>query len=936
MYRILGAFFLALISFHAAAQKGTVSGTITAPEGGRVQPMPFVNVVIKGTTTGATTDLDGKFSFQAEPGDQVLQVSFVGYEPVERPVKVVAGQTVTVDLELVTQGIDIKEFEVIQQVDREREGILLLERRESTALVQSIGAQELRKKGASDVAEGVQKMVGLTTVGGRYLVVRGLNDRYNSAYLNGLPLPSVDPDTKVSPLDIFPTDVVESISVTKNFTPELYGDFSGGAVDIVTKRATGKTMLKIGLGGGMNTQSTFQDFRSYNGGSTDFWGRDDGTRDIPPGVLGQGSSINGESLPFATNFSPTFSTAAPDVNFSLFGGTQFKLSENISLNVAASATYRNERRNRFGLVRIINTANDALIDYTSESWSFNTQGSALGTASLDLGKRHTIGYTMLLVNLSSDEHRLTYGEHFDYNDNVYARRFTFRQNALLTHQVAGNHRFGLDDRLTVEWSASSSKASAQEPDRRQLVYLYQPGDSEQEYRFNALDRLENHRWYSDLNEDETAARAGLSYRVLQRETEDGYLPVLLLRTGGQIKQKERSFGYDIFTYNLQQLNAANPGGVDVNRPDAYINNDSYTANILTINNSTGPESDHDIRQDIQAAYLTGEWDVVPGKVKVMGGSRLEVGDQRIVYRRQSDSFFQPRRVASISSTDLLPYGAVKVDLNERNVLRLSASQTISRPGFREMAPFEYTEFFAGVKNVGNPDLQNGINYNADVRFERYPAPGELMAVGVFGKRLEDPIEKVALATASGQLQSFRNTGEARVMGVEVELVRNLGSLLGKDSTLWNDFSLGTNLALLYSELTIGNEVNNGDGAAIVLTNDVRPLQGAAPYQVNFDLSYALSLTDSLQGTVTLAYNVNGPRVFAAGANGLGDQYELPVHTLNLILRGDVGAKWQVNLAFRNLLDARYRIEQETPNGTSLINDFRIGTSISAGLSYLIR
>ncbi len=935
MTRILGSFILALLALSTFAQKGTISGTITAPEAGKVQPMPFVNVVIKGTNTGATTDLDGRFSFLAEPGDHVLQVSFVGFEPMERPVTVVADAIATVDLELRTQGIDIKEFEVIQQVDREREGILLLERRESTALVQSIGAQELRKKGASDVAEGVQKMVGLSTVGGRYLVVRGLNDRYNSAYLNGLPLPSPDPDTKVPPLDIFPTAIIESISVTKGFTPELYGDFSGGAVDIVTKRATGKPMLKVGLGSGVNTASTFNGFRSYNGGSSDFWGRDDGTRSIPPGVLAQGSTINGETLPFATNFSPTSGNAAPDLNFNIFGGTSFKITEKITLNLAATAGYRKEERYRRGLLRIINTANIPLIDYTSESWSFNTQSSALGAASVDIGKRHTVGFTTMLVNLSSDEVRLTYGEHFDYQDNVYARRFTFRQNAMLVRQLAGKHAFGMDDRLTVEWSASASTASAQEPDRRQLVYLYQPGDREEEYRFNAIDRLENHRWYSDLSEQETAARAGLSYRILQQETENGFKPILLIRTGAQMKQKTRNFGYDIFTYNLQGINAANPDGVDVNNPDLYLTNDAYASNVLTINNVTGPESDHDIRQEIQAGYVTGEWDVVPGKVKVMGGGRLEVGDQRIVYRKQSDSFLQPRRVAQISSTDLLPYGAVKVDLNKSNILRLSASQTLSRPGFREMAPFEYTEFFAGTKNIGNPDLQNGTNFNADIRFERYASPGELFAVGVFGKQLNDPIEKVALATASGQLQSFRNTGEARVMGLELELVRNLGLMLNKDSTLWNDFGLGMNVALLYSELSIGSALDNGDGAAIVLTNAERPLQGAAPYQVNFDVSYSRRISESVKGIATLAYNVNGPRVFAAGANGLGDQYELPVHLLNLILRAEVGEHWQVNLSMRNLFDARYRIEQETPNGTSLINDFRVGTGISAGVSYLL-
>lgn len=935
MYRNLLVLAALLIASITAAQKGTVAGTITANEAGAIQPMPFVNVVIKGTTTGATTDLDGKFSFTVEPGAHTLLVSFVGYEPQERAITVTADARTLADVELKTQGIEMKEFEVVQVADREREGVQLMERKESTSLVQNIGAQELKKKGAGDVAEGVQKLVGLSTVGGRYVVVRGLSDRYNSAYLNGLPLPSPDPDMKVAPLDIFPTDVVESISVTKAFTPDLYGDFSGGAVDIATKRATGENILKVSLGGGMNTQSTFRDHRSYNGGKSDFWGRDDGTRAVPSSALSQGVNLNGERLPFAANFNPTSKTASPDLNFGLFGGTSIKLGEHMKLNVVGTVNYRNEYRYRTGQVRIINTSNTPLVDYAMESWQFNTQSSALGSASLDIGKQHRIGITSLWVNMSTDDHRINYGEHFDYQDNVYARRYTYRQNSVLTNQIFGRHGFGMKDRLLIEWSGAMSTADAVEPDRRQLVYLYQPGDTESEYRFNAIDRLENHRWYSALEEEETTARAAVSYRLLQRETAEGLSPILVVRAGAQIKRKERSFGYDIFSYSLQDINANNPSGVDLNSPDQYLTNAAYQERDLTIAKLTGPEADHTIKQDIDAAYFATEYDVIPQKLKVMAGARMEQGEQRIVYRKQSDSFYQAPRVARITSTDLLPYASLKYDITKKDIIRASASKTISRPGFREMGPFEYTEFFAGTKNVGNPDLKNGENFNVDARYERFFAPGELVAVGAFGKVLDNTIEKVALATASGQLQSFRNTGRAQVAGIELEVLKNIGTLLGTDSAIWNDLSVGMNVAILHSELTIRQQASNANTADVVLTNEKRPMQGASPYLVNFDLSYGRTFSDNLKGTVTLAYNVFGKRVFAAGANGLGDQYELPVNTLNLVFRADIGKKWQANITCRNILDARFRIEQETPAGTSLVNDYRVGSSFSAGFSYRI-
>ena len=935
MYRTLTlciALFLGLIAF---AQRGTVAGTITANEGGIVQPMPFVNVAIKGTSTGGTTDLDGKFSFDADAGEHVLLVSFVGYEAVERNVVVTAGGTVQITVEMKGQGIDLGEVEVVQTVNREREAVLLMERKESTDLVQNIGAQELKKKGANDVAEGVQKMVGLSTVGGKYVVVRGLGDRYNAAYLNGLPLPSPDPDAKVAPLDIFPTQVVGSINVTKGFTPEFYGDFSGGAVDIRTKRATGERVLQVSLGGGVNTRTTFRDFSSYQGGRTDFWGLDDGTREIPAGVLGQGSTINGEVLKLPTNLNPSKRKASPDLNFGLYGGSTFALGNIIKLNVLATANYRNEHRYRKGKVRIINTLNEPLVDYDMESWQFNTQSSALASISLDMGRNHTIGITSTWVNLSSDEVRLNYGEHFDYQDDVYARRFTFRQNTMLINQLSGEHRFGRDDRLKIDWAASKSTANADEPDRRQLVYLYPHGGDGENFRYNAIDRLENQRWYSSLEEKETSARAGVSYRILQRETKEGMRSTLLVRTGVQIKRKERNFGYDILSYDLSGVNSANQDGVDVDLPDSSINNDTYQAGQFSIRNVTGPEADHRINQDINAAYLSAELDVVPDKVKLMGGARLEEGEQMIIYRKQSDSYLQPRRVAKINSTDVLPFAGLKIDLNKTNLLRANVSKTISRPGFREMAPFEYTEYFAGAKNVGNPDLKNGKIHNADIRYEQYPKVGELFAVGVFGKQLTDPIEKVALATASGQLQSFRNTGRASVMGIEFELVKNLGGLLGKDSTCWNNLSIGLNATLLYSQLKIDDQITNGDDATVVLTNTSRPLQGASPYLLNADLSYSRDIGQKMKATVTVAYNVFGRRVYSAGANGLGDQYELPVGMLNVVARMDLGSKWQANLNVRNVLNSRTRIEQETPNGSTLINDFRTGQNISIGVTYSI-
>ena len=510
-----------LVAGVSMAQTGTVEGKLTEVVNGVQQPVPFANVLLAGTTSGATSDMDGNFSFPAKPGTYSLVVSFIGYSTDTVPGIVVREDQVTrADHQMSTGAVSITEFEVIQKVDREKESVLLMDRKESTGLVQNMGAAELKKKGANDVADGVKKVVGLSLVGDRYLMVRGMGDRYNAAYLNGLPLPSPDPDAKVAPLDIFSTNVVSNISVNKAFSPELYGDFAGGAVDIRTKTATDEDIFQVSLGGGMNTQSTFKDFNTYNGGGKDFWGYDDGTRELPLGYAGLNPPINDETVPFPKNFNPVNSSAKPDLNFGFFGGSGISFSEKIRLNFVVSGSYRNEYRYRNGKNRIINTSNIALVDYDFESYQFNTQSSLLGTVGLELGKRNEVSFTSMLANISTDEFRVNRGFHFDYQYDVYARRYTFRQNKVQVNQLHGKHTFGIADRLTVNWDASMSTANSNEPDRRQLVYLYEPGASNDDFLFNGQDRIENQRWYSALKEDETSAHAGLSYRIAQREIDD--------------------------------------------------------------------------------------------------------------------------------------------------------------------------------------------------------------------------------------------------------------------------------------------------------------------------------------------------------------------------------------------------------------------------------
>jgi len=574
-----------------------------------------------------------------------------------------------------------------------------------------------------------------------------------------------------------------------------------------------------------------------------------------------------------------------------------------------------------------------LLDYDYESFQFNTQTSGLASLSLEMNKRHNITFTSLMVNTSSDEFLDNGGFHFDYENNVHARRFTFIQNKLWTNQLKGEHNLLRSNKLNANWYVGYSTVESNEPDRRQLTYQYGEGQPSTNWLYNTLDKLENQRWYRDLEETDISAHVELNYKVIEKTIKGELVSVFSLKGGADVRMKEREYAHRIFTYELAAMNAAFPNGFDLEKPDNWINNENYESGSYYIDEQTGPEAAHSISQDINAFYLSGDIDIIPQKLKLVTGARFEQGDLIIRYRKQSDSYFQPIRQERIISTDVLPFLSIKYDLNEKHVLRFSGSKTISRPGFRELAPFEYTEYFAGTKNTGNPELINGENYNVDVRYELFTGPGEVLAVGAFGKYLKDPIEKVMLATASGQLQTFKNTQEAQVAGIETEIVKNLG-FLSNDTNFFNNLSLGFNATFMYSDITIDRTQQAGE-ATVVLTNDSRPLQGASPWLLNVDLTYSKWINPRFRGSISLALNTFGRRVWAAGADGLGDMYENSVPSLNLILTGEIKEKWTLRIGATNILDPSIEVVQEIQGEDKVLNTFKRGMNVGFTVNYRI-
>ena len=930
MLKFLSALGLCLlICLSASAQTGIIKGIVTDADTN--EPLIGVNVVLEGSTTGAATGLDGDYAINVEEGEYAIVVSYVSYfdKKVEN-VLVKAGETTVLDIQLGEETQLLEQATVSARANRESSNIQMLERKKSEMLVQNIGAQELSKKGASDAADGLKKVAGLSVVGGKYVVVRGMDDRYNNATLNGLPIASPDPDRKVLPLDIFPSDVIQSMSVVKAFSPKLYADFSGGNIDIRTKQYPDEHTLKIGVSSTLNTATTFRDFGYYDGRSAVFNFMNSGNKrnaDLVQELFDEGNTTDYDAAhPFEHNLNPLNKTALPGFGGDLLYGNRIildgKNGKPLEIGYMLTGAYDESYTQQEGTLRQLNVQNSLIFNYDYEQYTQNANLSSLGNMYLKFGGRHTLNANMLYTGIAENMMRETWGSHFDYSSNLFTRRYQSSKEQLIVGQLTGKHDLS-NERWGMEWGVSFNNAKANEPDRRQLIYLYDKDAPQNGYYFNQIDRVDNYRQFLDLNEKEYAGGFGTQY--VSKETL-GENKRFTLDFGVQGKYKNRNFDFRRFVYDFTNFNAAFPDGSDHTRPDDFLNDQTEAQDIFDIEEVDNPASAYEVRLAIAANYLVAGYQLSP-RLRLSAGLRAEYSNQQIEFRDQ----IQPVNLLNIKRKgfDFFPTLGLKWEVKANHIFRTDLSRTMSRPGFKEVAPFEDIEQFSGNKQRGEPNLENGYNYNADIRYEIYPNAGDLLSVSAFGKYLHQPVESVLIAAASGRTETYINAnGGAYIAGVEVEAVMKLQNYLS--TPVLRDLQLGLNATGMYSRINI-EDGTSSSGVSIVQTNNSRPLQGASPFLINLDLTYEKQL-EKVKTTATLAYNVFGKRISSVGIFGLDDTYEMPVNTLNFIWSNNFNNGLGITFSAKNILNP---IVEQQQAGIQL-DGYRRGTDLGIGISYTFK
>ena len=906
-----------------SASSGTLEGTVKGIDG-KKEPLIEAIVYVVGKKMQTTTDEEGRFKLTLPPGTYELRVVYELYKAQRvRNVVVVAGESAKVAVELAP---DTKAVETEQTVEadpvRSNTATQLVLRRNAATATDSVGAQEVSKTPDRNAADATRRVVGASVVDGRYIYVRGLGERYTNALLNGVPLPSPEPDRQAVPLDMFPTLVLSDVTIHKTFSPDMPGDFAGGSVQVHTRDMPTKFSLQVMLTGGFNTDSTFRNRLSYEGGSLDWLGIDSGGRAfpsdfpksriervLPDGSLNKNLDAYGRTL--MRSMGTSRSLNVPNHGVSLVVGDTFDLGKGHKLGYQLATSYNRKFLLKTGEIARTYTVDldkpgalRLLNDYSIETGTDLVNWSGFGSVTWAM-PNHTISATGLYTHGSENEARAISGFNEERRSDISDTRLRFMSRAMSMTAVRGEHDVKKANDAKLTWHLSLANASMREPDTREMIYTR---DQRLGYDWTEA-TLSGSHFFADQSERTTNVAVNWQQPISSSKAVPKFL-----KFGTMLTFRTRQFDSRRFRY--VRVPGADPNAFQ--KPAEELFRPENVGTLLELTEYTRPNDAYDASNQVVAGYILSDVWLHP-RWRLVLGERIERGVQTM----ESFDPFAPvasRTTTELARTDLLPSAALLFKTTETSNLRLSVSRTVARPQLRELAPFAFTDYFGAREILGNPNLDRTNILNGDMRFEWFPGGTDVIAVSTFVKQFTKPIEPIIIPTSRGVI-SFANADGATNLGIELEARKSLTFL----HPSLRGLSVLANLTLVRSRVSI--DPNKG-----VQTSTERPMAGQSPYIVNAAIDYE---HDKAGFRVRVLYNVFGKRIAQVGSEQLPDTYEAPRHQLDATIMKQLGRGFELRLLGENLLNAPVRMTQGVDrNGDdNEVSSYRLGATVSMNLAY---
>lgn len=942
-----------LLPWLAAAQEtGILTGTVVNNWDGR--PLPGVIVTVRGTILAATTDGNGRYRLEGVPaGEHSIRFSKSGFAMATATgVRVAAGLTRDLPGSLRPEFYELEEYEVTAE-EFQVEAIEIIEQRQaSTSFLDAISSDQFRRLGVTDAAQIITKLPGTTVVEGKFAVIRGLSDRYNITQLNGAIIPTADPYRQGAPLDIIPASMIQEVSVSKTFTPDLPGGFAGGLANLVTKSFPDKFILQFEVGLEYNSQATFNgDFLSYPGSSTDWAGFGTSTRKLPAVLEGQtGATLRRppnapanetpaqaqqrldqankvqNALGSFQDYSFAGTTKTPPPNY----GGSFSVGETLDLNghdfgYFVSGVYR--RRWTFyddGIrARYRPIGPETLYPYQNfqdtRAVMEATWASVVNLAYEIVPEDHTVSFTFYWNQNGEDTTRRQIGTVENVEQVVDLNTLQWVERQIHAFQIRGDDRFENFLDWHTDWLVSLANTSQDEPDLRYFHYARQPDGSGPFFSNSLPEPIFPTRYYRYIEEDSIWAALNNKVPFKQWSGLDSFV-----KFGGGFSGSQREFNEQTFQF------AGNAGWGSPPTPNNYFTPDNLRYTTQVTARGTNYVFQRWFQEGVSPTFYSGQLQIPAGyalaeipvteRLKFLAGARLENTFLSI----DGDGGAAGATNATIDQLDVMPAFSSTFQIITNMNLRASVSQTVARPSYREIAPYRSYDTAGDEIIQGNPNLQMSQIDNYDLRWEWFPQPGSVLSVSGFYKKLRDPIEKVAL-TFGGGIVTFENRDEATLYGLELEANSKLGFI---DEAL-EEFLVGFNFAYIQSEVDLTPTELANKRELFPGTPATRPLYDQSEWIVNFDFTYDHKATGT---TATVSLGAAGPYIFIVDRAG-PDVYEFPPLQLNFVVTQRLAEHWKMRFSARNLLNQdQVRAYGKSKNGP-VYSSSSSGVLIGVTLTY---
>ncbi|MDZ4757385.1 MAG: TonB-dependent receptor [Bacteroidota bacterium] len=917
-------------SLNTLAQKGQIAGRVVDAKSG--EPLSGVNINLKGKKLNTFSDNTGGFQF-TDLDSGVYNLEFINGTYKNKAVNEVSVQpnnTTTIKVKMENADAEqLKGTRVTATRAKNTEAAIVLDMKRSDNIVSGISASQIQKGQDRDASEVVRRVPGVTIIENRFIMIRGLNDRYNTVWLNDAAAPSSETDKKAFSFDIIPAGLIDKILIYKTPSADLPGDFAGGMVKIYTKAFPEKTSISFDIKSSYRSGSTGNMFDYNTKSKTDWLGFDDGQRKLPTGlneyISKYDKNIESETKAFSSDWAKQEQKAMPDmrVNFNfnkLATIRKVKLGNIFGISYSNTSTVFNVQRQDWDSV-------SKTLDLSDKQSTQTVRLNILENFAIKFGN-HRIEFKNLLNQTGMQQTVLRNSDWME-GPNEKSYQYSYQSKTTYTSQLSGNHKW-IDEKLSYDWTAGYSRIHRIDPDLRRIRYVKDRTAPDSMYKASVANVVDfvngGGRFFSTLNENVYSIAQSLKYKTQIKGM------AVEASTGGYVELKERSFEARVLGYVIKPSAEAQ---VLTRLPieQIFAPQNIGTPTGFKLDEITSPSDKYRAQNKLFAGY--GMLNVqVSKKIKVVGGLRYEYNKQALQSRLNQDSI-SPEIITKF----WLPSFNVAYNFNKQSLLRMAYGKTLNRPEFREWSPFFFYDFNFSAGTYGS--LFNTVLFpngnilkvasiqNFDLRYELYGKGSDFVQVGAFYKFFKNPIQQIILSSGSDSRSfSFVNGDWAYTQGVEIDFRKNMGAL-GKSIKCkgLSNLNVVGNISVIQSRLYISKTINQ--------TNKTQ-LQGQSPYIINAGFYYQ---NDSNGLQISLLYNVFGPRIFLLGTLQYPNIGELSRHTIDITISQKLNKRLSLNLGIQDMLNNPVFYVQDTDlNGKfsrdgsdKLIMKFRRGAYYTLGV-----